>query len=157
MPHLFVHEDVNKRVDNSGELCQQRGHDARLWGYEVLWPKGCQQSCYSVWQPADQVAHHHGDDHHQHPLLPAAGHHRTFTADLKQTGDTSLVQREISQRQKRRSSTLGSLLGFAGSLEALDNNSISLYGIRLGRQILRPQQPTRCKSLQSTLHCINLK
>lgn len=81
-PHLLVHEYVDERVDDGGELGQQRRHDARLRAQEVSGPEGGEQSRHSVRQPADQVAHHHGDDHHQHPLLSAAAHHRTHAAHL---------------------------------------------------------------------------
>lgn len=80
--HLFIHEYVNERVDDGGELGQQRRHDGGLWAQEVSGAEGREQSRHSVGQPADQVAHHHRDDHHQHALLSAAGHHRTHAADL---------------------------------------------------------------------------
>ena len=81
-PHLLVHEYVDERVDDGGELGQQRRHDARLRAQEVSGAEGGEQRRHSVRQPADQVAHHHGDDHHQHPLLSAAAHHRAHAADL---------------------------------------------------------------------------
>ncbi len=81
-PHLFVHEYVDKRVDDGGELGQQRRHDARLRGQKVTGAEGREQSCHPIGQPADQVAHHHRDNHQHHPLLSAAGHHCAHTADL---------------------------------------------------------------------------
>lgn len=71
---LFVHEDVDKGVDNGGELGQQRRRDGCLGGQEVGGAKGGQQGCHPVRQPADEVAHHHGNHHHQHAVLSAAGH-----------------------------------------------------------------------------------
>lgn len=44
--------------------------------------EGCKQSCHTIGQPADQVAYHHCDNHHQHPLFSATGHHWTHAADL---------------------------------------------------------------------------
>lgn len=74
LSHLFVHEYVNKRVDNGGELGQKRRCDGRLWGQKVRGAEGGQQGRHAVRQPADEVAHHHRNHHQQHAVLSAAGH-----------------------------------------------------------------------------------
>lgn len=81
--HLFVHEYVYKRVDNGGKLGQQRRHDACLWTQKVPGAEGGEQGRHPVWQPADQVADHHYDDHHQHPLLSVTGHYCAHSAHLQ--------------------------------------------------------------------------
>lgn len=85
--HLFVHEYVNKGIDDSGELGQQWRRDARFRGQKVAGPEGGEQRRHSIGKPADQVAHHHGDDHQQHPLFSATGHHRAHAAHLRQRRD----------------------------------------------------------------------
>lgn len=69
LPHLFVHENVDERVDDGAALGQQRGHHAGhrtddVWGAEC-----CHHGHHAVRHPAQHVAGRCGQNHKQDVVL----------------------------------------------------------------------------------------
>lgn len=69
-PDLLVHEDVDDRVDDGAGLGQERGHDASLGCHQTWCSKCSQQRHDAIREPAEQVTHHHSDDHEENAVLP---------------------------------------------------------------------------------------
>lgn len=81
--HLFIHEDVDDRVDDGARLGQDRGDDARLGRDQAGRPEGGQQCHDPVRHPAEQVADHHDHHHEQHALLALPAQRRVDPAHLQ--------------------------------------------------------------------------
>lgn len=91
--HLFVHEDVDDRVNDRAGLGQDGRDDAGLWRDQVRRTEGGHQGHHAVRQPAQQVADHHDHDHKQHPLLALPAHRGVDAADLERvTGGRGVVR-----------------------------------------------------------------
>lgn len=81
-PYLLVHEDVDDRVDDGAGLGQERGHDASLSSHQTWRSKRSHQRHDTVWEPAEQVTHHHSDNHEEDAVLPLSSGGRLQAAHL---------------------------------------------------------------------------
>lgn len=70
-PHLVVEEHVDDRVDDGAELGQDGGHNAGRGSHQFRPAEGGHQRHDAVGHPAQHVAGHHGQHHHQDVLLSA--------------------------------------------------------------------------------------
>lgn len=63
MSHLFVHEDVNERIDDCAAFGKEGWHHA-CNGCDDSWASERGHHCNnSIRHPAQKVAHHCSDDH----------------------------------------------------------------------------------------------
>lgn len=69
--HLVVEEHVDDGVDNGAELGQDGGHHTRHGSDQSRPTEGGHQRHDAVGHPAQHVAGHHGQHHHQNVLLSA--------------------------------------------------------------------------------------
>lgn len=69
--HLVVEEHVDDRVDDGAELGQDGGHHASRGSDQSRPTEGGHQRRDAVGHPAQHVAGHHGQHHHQNVLLSA--------------------------------------------------------------------------------------
>lgn len=67
--HLLVHEDVDDGVDDRAGLGEDGRDDAGDGADESRPAEGGHDGDDAIRHPADQVAHHRGDDHEQNVKL----------------------------------------------------------------------------------------
>lgn len=127
--HLFVHEDVDDRVDHRAGLGQDGRDDAGLGRDQARRAEGGQQGHHAVRQPAQQVADDHHHHHEEHPLLALPAHRGVNAADLDtETGRGGLDERRsVAPRCVRRRG----FLAFA----AWRVPDLLLWGGNVGRRI----------------------
>lgn len=68
---LVVEEHVDDRIDDSAELGQDGGHHTSHGRDQPWFTKGDHQRHDAIGHPAQHVAGHHGEHHHQDVLLSA--------------------------------------------------------------------------------------
>ena len=87
--HLFVHEDVDDRVDDGAALGEDRWDDAGDRADDSRPTEGGHHGDDAVRHPAEQVANHRGHHHEQDVELSATGRRPPDTTHLTEpnTGD----------------------------------------------------------------------
>lgn len=102
--NLFVHEDVDDGVEDSAAFGQQGGHHAKHRSDESRPSKCCCHGNHTIWHPANQIAHHSGDDHEQNVVLSPSGCRLPEPPNLRQK------QQNHSQTLENKGSPM--ILGF---------------------------------------------
>lgn len=83
--HLFVHEDVDERVDDGAALGQQRRHHAGHGADDVGGSERRHHGHHAVRHPAQHVAGRRGQNHEQYVVLSLPGCRLPDLAHLRKT------------------------------------------------------------------------
>lgn len=84
--NLFVHEDVDERVDDSAALGQERGHHGGHGGDDAGPAKRRHHGHHAVGHPAQYIAHHRSQHHEQDVVLSPPRRCPTYLTHLE-TGE----------------------------------------------------------------------